>query len=462
MRGLKRNPWLSGLGVLLAILVVSGGHARADVNSDQSGSIVVFPKVIADGTRDTIIQITNTSNMPAQAHCFYVNNPSGTCSVTTSQFCRVDTDCPGVETCGIPHPAFSGFCSVTSTRGCSVDADCADPACPTCFAGETCQASCSEIDFDIFLTAQQPTMWRVSTGRLVSLTPACKMGQPCACTIDPVSGGEKCPGFDPGTGAQNSFAVKPAGTNFLGELKCIQTTDNFQTPLAQNSLKGEAIIETIASGQISEYNAFSIQGLPDLDMDDDLDLNNTEYNRCPNSLLLNHYADGATDVFSGTTVTVNTELTLVPCTELFDPQLPTPSRVHFTITDEFESSLSADVNFDCTLNARLSAISSQLSASGGLLASQFAKTRITPPSDTICLTGDRRARTCTVDGDCPNAITTAGGTLLACRPRSGVLGIAEEFHTADGRPAGTAAVNLHMENQRPGVGDIIVVPAGAQ
>jgi len=456
MRGLKRNPWLFGLGVLLAILVVSGGHVRADVNSDQSGSIVIFPKVIADGTRDTIIQITNTSNMPAQAHCFYVNNPSGTCSTTTTTSCRVDTDCPGVEVCNIPHPNFSGFCSVTSTRSCSADSDCNAPTCANCFpAGETCQAPCNEIDFDLFLTAQQPTMWRVSTGRLVSFTSACKMGQPCACG----GGGTRCPGFDPGTGALNSFAVKPA-PNFLGELKCIQTTDDFQTPLAQNSLKGEAIIETIRSGQISEYNALSIQGLVGLNTDDDLKLDNVEYNRCPNSLLLNHYADGATDVFSGTTVTINTELTLVACTELLEPQLPVPGRVHFSITDEFESSLSADVNFDCTLNARLALISSQLTHAGGLLDSQFAKTRITPPSDLICLTGDRRGIPCTLDTDCPNRITTTGGTVLGCRPRSGVLGVAEEFHTAGARPAGTAAVNLHMENQRPGLGDIMVVPGG--
>src|SRR5882672_8787940 len=108
MRGYKRNPWLTGLGVLLAILVMSGGYARADVNTDQSGSIVIFPKVIADGTRDTIIELTNTSNMSAQAHCFYINNPSGTCSETSSLNCRLDTDCPGVETCLIAPP---GFCS---------------------------------------------------------------------------------------------------------------------------------------------------------------------------------------------------------------------------------------------------------------------------------------------------------------------------------------------------------------
>ena len=38
----KRNPWLSGLGVLLAVLVAFAGLARADVTSDTPGSIVIF------------------------------------------------------------------------------------------------------------------------------------------------------------------------------------------------------------------------------------------------------------------------------------------------------------------------------------------------------------------------------------------------------------------------------------
>ena len=122
MRGLKRSPWLSGLGVLLAILVVYGGHARADVTTDRSGSIVLFPKVIADGTLDTIIELTNTGTSTAFAHCFYIN-ASGACSVTTSTACSLDSECPD---------------------------------------SETCVRQCNEIDFDLFLTAQQPTMWRVS------------------------------------------------------------------------------------------------------------------------------------------------------------------------------------------------------------------------------------------------------------------------------------------------------------
>ena len=78
--------WNCGLRVLGAAAVGVPGLARiasasAAVTTEQSGSILVWPKVVWDGTRDTIIQLTNTGNPTVQAHCFYVNaapsvNPS--------------------------------------------------------------------------------------------------------------------------------------------------------------------------------------------------------------------------------------------------------------------------------------------------------------------------------------------------------------------------------------------------
>ncbi len=38
-----------------------------------AGSIAIFPKIIADGLRDTAIQLTNTSNLVSFARCFYVD-----------------------------------------------------------------------------------------------------------------------------------------------------------------------------------------------------------------------------------------------------------------------------------------------------------------------------------------------------------------------------------------------------
>src|SRR5690348_13776279 len=53
-------------------LVVGGAHAQ-DVTTERSASSLIFPKVIADGTRDTIIQLTNARNSMVNEHHFYVD-----------------------------------------------------------------------------------------------------------------------------------------------------------------------------------------------------------------------------------------------------------------------------------------------------------------------------------------------------------------------------------------------------
>jgi hypothetical protein len=40
--------------------------------------------------------------------------------------------------CGHPDPEPPGTCSVTMTQACNIDTDCASPVCPTCVSGETC------------------------------------------------------------------------------------------------------------------------------------------------------------------------------------------------------------------------------------------------------------------------------------------------------------------------------------
>ena len=127
MRVQKRSPWLAGLGMVLAVLALSGARARADISSDKAGSVVVFPKVIADGTRDTLISLTNTSNMQAYAHCEYVLG--------------------------------TGFCAISGNT-CSTLFDC------TGGVGDLCETNWQIGNFDVILMRQQPTIWRVSTGRV--------------------------------------------------------------------------------------------------------------------------------------------------------------------------------------------------------------------------------------------------------------------------------------------------------
>jgi len=102
MRTVKWNAFLSCLCVFAAALGGLAPSARADVTIDQGASVLIFPKVRADATFDTTIQIANTGNYLVVAHCFYVN-ASG--------------------------------------------------------------SQCQETDFTILLTKQQPTVWLASSGR---------------------------------------------------------------------------------------------------------------------------------------------------------------------------------------------------------------------------------------------------------------------------------------------------------
>jgi hypothetical protein len=62
---------------LALLLVASGAYAQGEerFTVERPSSVLIFPKVVRQGpnSRQTTIQITNTSNMPVQAHCFYVN-----------------------------------------------------------------------------------------------------------------------------------------------------------------------------------------------------------------------------------------------------------------------------------------------------------------------------------------------------------------------------------------------------
>jgi len=391
---------------------------------DQPGSIVLFPKVISKpvvgvGVRDTIIQISNSGNMPVSAHCVYVN-AAGSCSVSNFLSCELDSDCPGP---------------------------------PTVAAQETCSHVCIEQDFDIFLTGQQPTFWLASIGR---------QDTPLDVFV----------GLDPGN-------VKAVGFAFEGELKCIET-DTTGAPTNGNHLRGVATL--LGGTSLSTYDSINIQSKQALDGNNDLNLG-TEYNACPANLDLNHFAEGATDAFlSGTCVatvcsntggpcttdadcadTVSTELTLIPCTEDLEDQVQTPVSALALITNELEQTISVPIQFDCWFNRRLADIplshifSTPQPFDLADVRTPFAKTKITPVGGLVCLTGDNAGQTCSGAADCPNSRVSPDGSDLGCRPWSGIVGVAEEFHTT-GAGTGADAFNIHQEGSRPG--DIIVIPPG--
>ena len=316
--GLTGLAALVGWG-LVAQPAVAQVTRKTVVTTEQSASILVFPKVIADGSRDTIIQITNTSNNMQHAHCLYVNGAPTT---------------PGLPP-GLLNPPL-----------------------------------CTEIDFDIWLTRQQPTHWVVSTGRLynpgdsscTASTKCCALtGGSCPGDTD-VSGSDDADccdaGFDPGH-------VPPVAPDFTGELKCI-LVDSSGAPYSGNSLKGEATLEDIATGDVSKYNAIGIQGNDNQNGDDvlclgsstagnDLCPTGSEYAGCPVEWRLDHPATGAPDPVveqqpfcaSSPCSGVSTNLTIVPCTENFETQALTAITLQFLVINEFEQSFTTSTSFAC-------------------------------------------------------------------------------------------------------------------
>jgi len=109
--------------------------------------------------------------------------PGGTCSVTTTQACAYDKDCPTTETCGW---AAGGACWRRSGAACVMDADCAageacrNSACglpggaacrvdTDCAAGEVCLSSRFIASRNGTVTDQQTCLvWEMKTGILGS------------------------------------------------------------------------------------------------------------------------------------------------------------------------------------------------------------------------------------------------------------------------------------------------------
>jgi hypothetical protein len=326
---MRTVKWNSFLPCLLALGVMTAS-ARADVTTEEGASILIFPKLIVEGSSDTVIQITNISNDLVFARCFYVN---------------AQLTIPEVP----EHPILN----------------------PPLWL---------ETDFNIRLTRQQPTHWLVSIGRPVDPFDMCDSGPAC---IPPVNLNGL--GIDPG-------AVPPVVEDFVGELKCVEV-DASGTPIGGNHLKGEATIVT-EDGEVSKYNAVGIQGTDLAGATgNDLQLNNPsgessgQYNACPNELILNHFAEGANDEdglrplnLPGDSVT--TEITFVPCQQDFENQIPGTVTLQFKIYNEFEVPFSTSTTVTCWKNINLEDIGNTNVFDIAVLGSDVAQTFIRPADGT--------------------------------------------------------------------------------
>ncbi len=411
MRTEKRNAFLSGLCGVAVALGMMAATAQADVTTERGASILAFPKVLADGDADTVIQITNISNNMVHAHCFYVNGA------------------------------------------------------PDFFGNPLWQVT----DFTIWLTKQQPTHWVVSEGRFVNPTDACIVNGKIVPSADCADSG-----LDPGavppvssdfTGelkcVEVDVAGNPIGGNHLkGEATVITSDDDVSKynaiGIQGTELAGETGNELLLNQPRGGDEAVG------------------QYNACPNVLLLNHLAEGVTDPvlyangLGGQCTTTNdpcytdddcaggtcqkgpsvvadesgvtlrsatvTDLTLIPCTQDFENSVPSSVTVQFEIFNEFEQRLSASTTVDCWKNFYLFQVDSPNDPDRSVfsfrtLGTVAAHTRITPNPD--------------------------GGAVL------GVAGVTRADRSGQ---LARAALNIHMEGDRFSASggeivDVITIPA---
>jgi hypothetical protein len=299
MRTVKRNAVLSGVCAILGGVFLWTSTAVADVTSDESAAILVYPKLRLDSLTgiDTFIQLTNTSTDVVNVMCFYVNANSH-CTNRPEQVCKTNDDCP---------------------------------------LGGVCFEGWIETDFRFQLTARQPVAWKLSQGM----------------PFFPLDGINK---VGIGGAYNQDSSVPPAPEDpFYGELKCVQIGDD-GAPVDKNDLKGEATIVTANSTLLDArgYNAVGIQAIEGANNGDKTLVIGEEYNDCPNILILDHFFDDAVEPINDNIV--RSDLTLVPCSQDFDTQRVFNITVQFLVFNEFEQRFSTSTPIRCFSELPLSDI----------------------------------------------------------------------------------------------------------
>ncbi len=377
MRTVKWNAMLSSAVCALGGIAVWSGVARADVSSTNPAAILVFPKLVfsTGASTDTIVQVSNTANHPVNVRCFYVN-ANGHCSNNPSSICDPYT-LEGSTSCGS-----TGFCI----------------------------PGWQETDFAFRLTSNQPIAWPLSAGA-ANLPLADRSGP---------------------TGEFNSGSIPPAPEDPIqGELKCIEVGDD-ELPVDQNDLIGNASIEAHRTGaavDIRSYNATGIQAIEGANNRDNTLVLGTEYNGCPNILVLDNWFDNAIHPVTG--AQMRSEVTFVPCSEDFNFQAPQPVTVQYLVFNEFEQRFSTSKPVTCFQEIQLSDID----------------TRLGPTDDRFSIFNVN------VQGTLTGQTTARGVQTSSQTSGTGLLAVLEEF--SNGRSAASEAHQRGTRTQR----DVILLPS---
>jgi hypothetical protein len=422
----------------LAVLMFTGTQALAGgidpvltISTTTPGSMVVFPKVVADGTRDTIISLTNVSNMMVYAHCEYTNG-NGRCAGSPAgqiHFCNQPGDCLNVVA---PDD------SVLPDVG-------------------PCEVTWQTANFDVALTGQQPTFWRVSTGR--TLDPTLVNVNPVACTQ---GGIQRCPGFffgldtddpDPNPPSAVGTVPPPAFNNeFRGELRCAQIMLPSEELTAGNSFKGEALIENLNGSGFSVYNSINIEAGTISAPDRTAVLNGIEYAACPEGIGVSHLASGVDDPAAASInpacdtgdCFVRAEITFTPCSAHYEAERPVEFSPELVTWNEQEQPLSLSRSYLCWANL---STEDPLTANFAAPVQGFAFMRTTLEESEasqvsgavggMCDAGDSYGMPCDDDSECDGA---------NCGPASAILGVVESFYNSPASMGGGPSPGTSAES----------------
>jgi hypothetical protein len=147
--------------------------------------------------------------------------------------------------------------------------------------------------------------------------------------------------------------VPAVAVGFTGELVCIEV-DGSGAPWTGNGLIGEATLTHRASGEVIKYPAIGLAGFDTNNADSRLCLGGeasaacslgAEYAPCPEKWVVSHPANF--DIRNVDGDASATRLTVVPCSQDFDTQVPATVTLQFRITNELEQVFSASTAVTC-------------------------------------------------------------------------------------------------------------------
>lgn len=368
--------------------------AQAEVTSDTSGSIVVYPKVMytdSEDGRDTVIQLSNTSNNVVYAHCFYVDA----------------RELNGVQRWDVT-------------------------------------------DFRLVLTRQQPTHWVASTGRQVNNSDNFEEIVQDGAGLDPGAippvqegfiGELKC--------VQTDASGTPFGGNNLKGEAVLVTADGdvskynalaitANPDLASDGDPNELLLNNTEESD-GEYNSCANVQMVDHFADG---ASNCEPDTCGGSSCSVSGADCSEDSDCPNICPIRPYITVVPCAQDFENLIPEQVTLQFLVFNEFENVLSGSFSVNCFRNERMADL---VTGNGQCAVSGDACTE-----DEDCGGG---YDLCEKNGS-PFSYAVLGTPSAFTRIESaatdgGVMIIAEEQHISDGgTDSAWAGWNVHQSGTR--------------